>query len=181
MYPFRYRFEFDHDEGINAIKAMLEIQGYPLYSETWSDQPPIFTMLLKLWFQIFGQTVLAGRVLVMLISAGLLWLVIQYLRQFFGNLHALIAAALLLLLPYYLRLSVSIMIGLPAIAFALLSFFGIAQWHRKSSSIWLLLSAAALGLSIMTKLFTAFLAPIFFTGIVLSSLISYREHKDVKR
>jgi hypothetical protein len=33
----------------------------------------------------------------------------------------------------------------------------------------------------MTKLFTAFLAPIFFTGIVLSSLISYREHKDVKR
>lgn len=178
FFPFRYRFEFDHDEGINAIKAMLNIQGYQLFSDIWSDQPPLFTMLLTLWFRIFGLNITAGRLLVLLFSASTLWLTIQYLRQFFGDIHALFGILAIILLPLYLRLSVSIMIGLPSIALALLSFFGLALWHKYGSSRWLLLSAAALALSIMTKLFTVFLVPIFFSGIFLSGLNDFRHSRE---
>ncbi|MEA1976484.1 MAG: hypothetical protein U9N80_01135, partial [Chloroflexota bacterium] len=114
FFPFRYRFEFNPDEGINAIKAMMNIKGYQLYSEIWSDQPPIFTMLLTLSFQVFGLSIPVGRGLELLFSGAILWLGIQYLRQFWGNIHAIFGILTIILLPYYLVLSVSIMIGLPA-------------------------------------------------------------------
>ena len=178
FFPFRYRFEFDPDEGFNAIKAMLNIQGYKLYSDIWSDQPPLFTTLLALWFRVFGLRIPAGRGFVLLFSASILWVTIQYLRQFFGDYHAILAILAMILLPFYLRLSVSIMIGLPSISLALLSFFGLALWHRFGDSRWLLLSASTLGLSIMTKVFTAFLVPIFFSGILLRGLLDFRHRRE---
>jgi 4-amino-4-deoxy-L-arabinose transferase-like glycosyltransferase len=178
FFPFRYRFEFDHDEGINAIKAMLNIQGHQLYSDVWSDQPPVFNILLTLWFRLFGLNINAGRGFVLLFSASILWMTIQYLRRFFGDLHAIFGILAMTLLPLYLRLSVSIMIGLPSITLALLSFFALVLWHKFGDSRWLLLSASALGFSIMTKLFTAILVPIFFSGILLSGLIKFRQSRE---
>ena len=178
FFPWRYIFEFNPDEGINVIKAMLNIQGYQLYSEIWSDQPPLFTLLLTQSFRIFGLSIPIGRGLVLLFSAGILWLTIQYLRLFFGDQYALFGTLVVLLLPYYLVLSVSIMIGLPAIALALLAFFGLAMWHKKGGAKWLVLSGFALGLSIMIKLFTIILTPVFFSGIVLSGWMNYRQHRD---
>jgi 4-amino-4-deoxy-L-arabinose transferase-like glycosyltransferase len=178
FFPFRYRFEFNPDEGINAIKAMMNIRGYQLYSEVWSDQPPLFTMLLTLCFRVFGLSIPAGRGLELLFSAAILWLAIQYLRQFWGNIHAIFGILILILLPYYLVLSVSIMIGLPAIAFALLSFYTLSVWHKYGDVKWLILSAFALGLSIMTKAFTAIVGPIFLSGIVISGWKDYRQHRD---
>ena len=178
FFPFRYRFEFNPDEGINAIKAMMNIKGYQLYSEIWSDQPPIFTMLLTLCFRIFGLSIPAGRGLELLFSGAILWLGIQYLRQFWGNIHAIFGILTIMLLPYYLVLSVSIMIGLPAIAFALLSFYTLSVWHKYGDVKWLILSAFALGLSIMTKAFTAIVGPIFLSGIVISGWKDYRQHRD---
>jgi hypothetical protein len=34
------------DEGGNLMKAVLVAKGFHLYSEIWSDQPPILTFLL---------------------------------------------------------------------------------------------------------------------------------------
>ncbi|TET30889.1 MAG: glycosyltransferase family 39 protein [Anaerolineales bacterium] len=178
FFPFRYRFEFNPDEGINAIKAMMNTKGYQLYSEIWSDQPPIFTMLLTLCFRIFGLNIPAGRGLELLFSAATLWLAIQYLRQFWGNIHAVFGILTIMLLPYYLVLSVSIMIGLPAIALALLSFYALSLWHKFGDVKWLIVSAIAFGLSIMTKAFTAILGPIFLSGILLSGWKEYRQHRD---
>lgn len=178
FFPFRYRFEFNPDEGINAIKAMMNIKGYQLYAEVWSDQPPLFTMLLTLCFRVFGLSIPAGRGLELLFSAAILWLAVQYLRQFWGNIHAIFGILTIILLPYYLVLSVSIMIGLPAIAFALLSFYALSLWHKYGDVKWLIVSAIAFGLSIMTKAFTAILGPIFLSGIVLSGWWDYRQHRD---
>ena len=178
FFPFRYRFEFNPDEGINAIKAMMNIKGYQLYTETWSDQPPIFTMLLTLCFRVFGLSIPAGRGLELLFSAAILWMGIQYLRQFWGNIHAIFGILTIILLPYYLILSVSILIGLPAIALALLSFYALSLWHKYGDVKWLILSAIAFGLSIMTKAFTAILGPVFLSGIVLSGWMEYRQHRD---
>jgi 4-amino-4-deoxy-L-arabinose transferase-like glycosyltransferase len=178
FFPFRHRIEFNPDEGLNAMKAMMNMRGYQLYSEIWNDQPPFFTMLMTLWFRVFGLSITAGRELVLLFSATLLWLATQYLRQFWESLHAYIGFLIMIFLPLYLDLSVSIMIGLPAIALALLSFFGLSYWQKFGGNRWLILSACALGLSIMVKLFTAILTPVFLLGILLTGWLRYRQERD---
>ncbi len=167
QFPFRKRFEFDYDEGINAMKSLLLGQGFSLYSEVWSDQPPLFTYLLTGWFRIFGFDINAGRVLVLVLSTILLATAIVVLQRLWGPWHALAGALIIVLLPYYDILSVSVMIGLPAITLAMLSLLCIIFWHKQRKSLWLWLGAIALSLSVLTKLFTVFLAPIFIAGIIL--------------
>src|SRR3990172_634060 len=129
FFPFRYRIEFDTDEGINAIKALMVLRGYRLYSEIWSDQPPLFTFLLTVWFRAFGLRLTAARLMVLLFSAGQIALGTSYLRKNWGILAAVSGGLMLVLLPYFLRLSVSIMIRLPAIALAVPSFFILSRFH----------------------------------------------------
>ncbi len=169
-FPFRDRFEFDPDEGVNAMKALLLARGFPLYIEVWSDQPPFFTYLLAIWFRLLGFNIDTGRAFVLLLSSSLLGAASFSLRLTWGIWHALAAAILLLLLPYYNSLSVSVMIGLPALAFAVFSLLFLTLWHQRHQSFWLALSALALSLSLLTKLFTAFLAPIFLLGILIEQL-----------
>ncbi len=165
--PFRFVFELDADEGVNLIKSVLITQGDDLYSDIWSDQPPMFTLLIAVLLRILGMNLTATRILILLMSCTLLWAAVQYLRVFWGPAHALAGGLILVLLPFFLRLSVSIMVGLPAIMFAMLSFLAISYWHKERRNFLLILSALALALSVMTKLFTGFLVPIFLAGLIL--------------
>lgn len=164
-FPFGEMFEMDLDEGINLIKAMLVARGYTLYGDIWSDQPPLFTYLLAGVYQIFGNNVVVSRIFVLILSAMLIWAFHQILRKVWGNVHALVGVVLLLLLPNYTNLSVSVMVGLPSLTIAMLSMLALITWHQDRKPLWLILSALALGLSVLTKLFTGFLAPIFILGI----------------
>jgi hypothetical protein len=167
FYPFRNVFQFDPDEGINLMKAMLVAHGYPLYTQIWSDQPPLFTQLLALSFDIFGFQVNVARMVVLAASALLVWGLSQYLRSVWGFWSMIAGIVLISVLPYYFTLSVSTMIGLPSIAFAMLSLACLTTWHQKKNTLWLVLSAILLGLSVLTKLWTGILAPIFLAGIFL--------------
>jgi 4-amino-4-deoxy-L-arabinose transferase-like glycosyltransferase len=168
FYPFRYVFEFDTDEGINAIKALLSLRGFGLYSEIWNDQPPVFTLLLVFWFRLFGLRVVAGRALVLLFSSALIAGAVLYLRRSWGREAAVAGLLFLVLLPFYCELSVSIMIGLPSIAFGILSFAGHVRWHEDRRPVWLILSGASLALAILTKAFTVILVPLWVLGLVLA-------------
>ncbi len=167
FFPFFERFKLDPDEGFNAIKGLLLVRGYPLYSETWSDQPPLFTYLIAATIRVFGHDINALRTLVLLLSTTMLASAYLFLRLTWGIWHALAGVVLIVLLPFYTILSVSVMIGLPAIAFAGLSLLALTHWHQRHTNLWLVLSATALSLSILTKLFAAFLAPIFLVGILI--------------
>jgi len=167
FFPYRERFEFDQDEGVEAMKALLLARGYPLYSEVWSEQPPLFTYLLAAFFRVFGPDIDIARSFVVLLSTLLLAASAQLLGSTWGSLHAIAGVVLIFLLPFYTTLSASVMVGLPAIALAVLSLLALTTWHSRRQERWLLLSALVLGLSVLTKLFTAFLAPIFVLGILL--------------
>jgi 4-amino-4-deoxy-L-arabinose transferase-like glycosyltransferase len=167
FFPSRERFEFSTDEGINLMKGMLVERGYSLYDEIWSDQPPLFTHLLATSFSVFGEKVGVGRFLVLILSCLLLWSAAQILQSEWGIEYAIAGTVLYLLLPYYLILSVATMVGLPAIALAMFSMFALIKWHRGRKSYWLIFSAIALGLSVLTKIFTGFLAPIFIAGLLI--------------
>ena len=67
--PFRQAFWMDSDEGINLMKAQMLLRGYSLYSEIWSDQPPLLTYLLAGLFSLLGARENAGRILVLIFSS----------------------------------------------------------------------------------------------------------------
>ena len=166
-YPFRERFEFDLDEGLEAMKSMLLARGYPLYTQIWSDQPPFMTYLLAISFRLFGFEVNVGRLLILILASALLGSACYLLYRVWGPGHALAGVLLIFLLPFFTQLSVSIMFGLPAVAFATLALTALLFWHRERKPIWLALSGITLALSLLTKLFTGFLAPVFLIGLIL--------------
>jgi hypothetical protein len=178
FFPARGDFEFSGDEGINLMKGMLVDRGYHLYSEVWSDQPPLMTYLLVLDFKMFGYKVGAARGLVLLFSCLLLWAAYEFTRQVWDKPTGLVAGILVILLPNYLMWSYSVLIGLPAIALAMVSLVLLGKWHRQKQYAWLILSAVALGLSVITKLFTGFLAGLFIAGILA---VEYRQNRSSRR
>ncbi len=167
FYPIRERVG-DSDEGINLMKAFLLTQGHSLYSEIWSDQPPVVTYLLALAIRVFEFQVGGIRLLVLLFACVMLWASMEYLRITWSKVHALAGVLMIIFLPKFLLLSIVIKIGLPALTFAVLSLLLLTLWHQQRRPQWLVLSGIALGLSVLSKLFTGFLAPIFTIGLVVS-------------
>ncbi len=175
FYPFQEKLQFDTDEGLNLMRSMLVTMGHSLYGEVSSDQPPLFNIILAVVFRLAGFDVNAARGLVLLFSTLLVWACAQFLELTWGKLAAVLFLPLVILAPRYLNLSVAVMIGLPAIALAAVSMVFVTVWHQTRNSAWLVLSGCLLALSVLIKLFTGFLAPIFLIGITLSA---YFDGKD---
>jgi hypothetical protein len=115
-----------------------------------------------------------ARLFVLFFSALLVWSAAQFLQLTWGKLSAILFLPLVIMLPEYLRLSTSVMIGVPSIALAAVSMLFLVLWHQKKNSLWLVLSGFSLALSVLIKLFTGFLVPIFLIGMTISA---YQEHR----
>jgi hypothetical protein len=170
-HPFRDVFEFDMDEGNNVIKALLVDRGPELYSQVWSDQPPLFTHLLRWCFRLFGWDVNNARILVLLFASAIVFALYDSLRLTWGHRAAVAGVILLMCTKYFVTLSVSVMVGLPAIAFAMLCVWALLRWASGGGAGWLAAAGMLMSLSLATKLFTAFLLPVCAIWILL---VSYR-------
>jgi 4-amino-4-deoxy-L-arabinose transferase-like glycosyltransferase len=169
LFPVWSSFQIDADEGVNLGKAMLLEQGYELYNDIWSDQPPVLTYILAGIIRLFSYNVVLFRLVTVGFSGLLFWLSFRILSRHASLGAALIGTILLIASDPFIRVSYAVMIGLPAISLALFSLFAIMQWHRSSKNFWLWISALILALSVMTKLFTGILAPIIFLGLLITN------------
>lgn len=167
FYPFRAIFEYNYDEGGELMKSLLLARGYSLYSEIWSDQPPLLTYLLAGGIRAFNFSVDDGRILIILFSTALLAGAAHILRIGWGAWHAAAGVLLIILLPFYVPLSAAVMRGLPAIALAVLSLSSLMVWHATRKRLFLVFSALILCLSVFTKLFTLILVPMYALGILV--------------
>jgi 4-amino-4-deoxy-L-arabinose transferase-like glycosyltransferase len=174
-YPFREKIQFDSDEGLNLMRSMLVVLGHPLYRQVSSDQPPLFTQILALLLRVVGFDVNPARVLVLLFSGLLVWSCAHFLQITWGKLAAILFLPLIVMVPRYLDLSVSVMIGVPSIALAAMSMLFVTIWHQDKKNLWLVLSGFALALSVLIKLFSGFLAPIFLIGVTVAAYFENRE------
>lgn len=153
--------EINPDEGLYATHAALLRDGYQLYSQIWSDQPPVVPTLVRLSFQLFGNSIWSGRLPVALCSALLLlslFLVVSRGKRWLGGSFAV---ASLLASPMFQNCSAAVMVGTPAVALggcsaALLVGYRYSKAHR---TVYLLASAALLAVSVLAKLFTIILLP----------------------
>jgi hypothetical protein len=168
FYPYREVFQADSDEGVNLMKAFMLHKGYVLYSDIWSDQPPILTIAIRVLIDLFGTRVWLIRTFILLISALMFFVSYQILRLRWAPIYGLVGAVLLFLHPSYVKLSTSIMVGLPSIAFVFVALYFLHFWHRNRSSPALILSAIAMTISIGIKLFTGFMGVIIVIGLVIS-------------
>lgn len=168
FYPFRFVFEFDPDEGINLMKSMLQLRGYSLYFDVYSDQPPLFTLFLTALFGLMEPNVTLARLGVLAFSMVLVGSAVWSLLFEWDGLHAFVAVIFLILAPFFLELSVAVMIGLPAIALSFLSFALALHWAASNSRLSLILSGVLIAAAILTK---AFVAPM---GLVLAGAVFLR-------
>jgi hypothetical protein len=108
---------------------------------------------------------------VLVFASLLVWAAAQYLRLAWGNFAALCGVVILALMPSLLVWSVAVVIGLPAIALAAAALLALAYWSRARRPAWLAVSGALFGLSLLTKLFTGFLAPVFIGGLLVEAAL----------
>ncbi len=172
LMPVASAFQFDTDEGQELIKAILYSQGFELYTEIWSDQAPLLTVFLHNWLHIFGESVFAARILILILATVLVWSFCQTLRICLGNLPAIIGTAMLAISCNFLRLSVSVMIGIPSLAFSMLSVYTLVLYQHNKKIYLLLLSGACLAISLQLKMFTIFLIPLIILQILGSQIIN---------
>ncbi|BAZ16877.1 hypothetical protein NIES4071_87550 [Calothrix sp. NIES-4071] len=172
--PIEQVFQFDSsDEGIELIKASLHLQGFALYTQIWNDQPPLSTIIFAYWFRWFGESILSARLLVLGFSTILIWSFCQTLRLYVGNVTACYGAFLLAISCNFLRVSVSAMIGQPALAMAMMSIYMLMLYRQKLSKSLITISGTFLALSLQIKLFTAFLIPLIILELIN---ISFEKH-----
>ena len=179
--PLAAVFQFDpNDEGIELMKAVLHLQGFALYTQIYNDQPPLFTIALSRWLGVFGPSIVAARLLTLSFSTLLVWAFCQTLRFYLGNLLALIGTILLIISCNFLRLSVSVMVGLPALALAMLAIYGLTLYKQYSSRLALIASGALLALSLQTKLFTALIVVVIIYDVVQFRLAQLPQKQSIR-
>jgi 4-amino-4-deoxy-L-arabinose transferase-like glycosyltransferase len=188
--PLKDVLQFDPDEGIELAKVILLSQGYRLYDQVWNDQPPLLTLLLSEWFKVFGTNIEAARILILSFSTLLVGAFYQTLRFSLGIGSALLGTTALCLTLNFLRLSVSVMRGLPAIALAMLGLYFLLLAtpadsktdHSRPFPLWQLglgtiASGICCGLSLQIKFFTVLLFP----ACLLHLLLGWHWHQHLKK
>jgi hypothetical protein len=160
-------FEYDTDEGMNLMRALLHNNGFILYKDIWMDCPPLLVSLLSGLFRCFGAFVFPARFLILLFSAFLLLGVFTIVRRSQNLVSALSAIVLIAVSAHYLKLSVSVMAGLPALALAVWSVYPLLLYERSRRKAYLCISGLLLALALQTK----FLAIIFLPAIIFQIMV----------
>jgi hypothetical protein len=177
--PIAEVLEFDSDEGIELVKATLWGQGYPLYDPIWNDQPPLLTILLAFCLKSFGHTIVVARLLILSFATLLISSFYGCLRLVVGKQAALCGTVALCLTFGFLRFSVAVMQGIPALGLAMFAVFlllrsipsapndlhvaSFSKISRSCQNPWTIgtciASGACFGLSLQIKLYTVLILP----------------------
>ena len=158
---------FNTDEGINLMKAALLAKGYSLFSEIWTDQPPVLTFILAGAKSLFPRNIIVSRGIILIFSGLLLWSLFRIVYQLEGRACAWLSSAALVAIEGYRDLSVSVMIGLPAVALAAAAMDQTiaAAVDQKKYRYWI--AGILYALSLQTKMFTSILFPALMLAVFL--------------
>jgi len=169
LLPLGTALQFGGDEGYQLITSFLMSKGFILYKEIWSDQPPVFVLLLAWAFNMFNPSILVARVIAA--SFGLLMFATFYelVRFRSDQWQALLAVLFLLAAPGALELSVSVMQEVPAFALALVSGFLLFRWRGCHQWPLLWASGVVTGVALGIKLTAIVIAPAMIVAMLLES------------
>lgn len=171
--PLDRAVEFGGDEGYELIKGVLVSDGWQLYNPVWNDQPPFHTLFLGRVFQLFGKTALVAR-LVTVTSATLLLLGFYHIVRWRSDrASSALAVCLLVSSPYFLELSASAMLEVPALGLGMAALWAWTMFGTRRTSVWLIVSGFLFAVALLTKLTVLVLLPV----VVYWSISGYWEQE----
>jgi len=174
-------YEFNPDEGVNLQKAALIANNFSLYSEIWSDQPPVFTYVLSFVQRIAPFSVIAARAAVLLFSAILVVSLFRIVLRFEGRTAAWASVFVLVSGMLFLTLSVTVMIGLPAIAFAIVAIDIVTGGSGRSVHLQAIIGGIVFALALCTKLFVLPVLPVVLIATWIAARHSENSNPSIRR
>jgi 4-amino-4-deoxy-L-arabinose transferase-like glycosyltransferase len=160
-------FQFGKDENFELLKGFLYFRGFSNYTEIWSDQPPLFTILLGGLFRIFGPSVSVARLMVLVFGAVLLVSFYGLVQRTSGRIASVVAILCLLFSPNFVAYSVSVMQEIPAFSIGLLAALLLLRWEDQRQDRLLFFSGLVMGCAMQIKLTAGLLLPAIATQMLL--------------
>ncbi len=175
LLPLGTAFEFGEDEGYELAKGFLCSKGFHLYSQIWSDQPPVFSLLLGWAFKTWGPSILVARVIAVCFG-------VIFFAAFYGVVYersepwcASIATFLLAASPAVFLFSASVMQEVPAIGIGLVSVWLLFKWCHNPKWALLIASAAIMGIALQIKLTAMMMVPAILIEILLVQPLNQKQ------
>jgi hypothetical protein len=175
----RMVFSADRDEGYSLIKTLLVRRGHPLYSETWSDQPPGYTWLLSGWTWLFGDAPEVARLSTALLLACFAFACFELCRRtspgLAGYAGGTVCVLALLLQKEMFRFGCATMISLPAVLCMGLGW-AVSAWS--TSRVAQVMAGLLLAFSLAIKPLGLPALPGILLGILISTLVATRDKRQ---
>lgn len=165
MEPMAFAVQVGADEGFELAKAHLIADGFKLYKEIWSDQPPLYSHILAWIISNTLQPVFWCRFATLTCSIVLCVALFLLVRAREGPSVALLAVVFLIGSPAFLEISISCMQEIPALAFALAALAALNSAVRRFSFPKYGAACVFLVIALAIKLIVAYLFPVAFAII----------------
>lgn len=143
--PIKSGFQFGGDEGHELMKALLVSRGHPLYTEIWNDQPPLYTEIIAAIFRLAEPSAFIARLVTIGFSVLLLAALCGVILRASGFLAASIAILLLGSSAYFLELSVSAMLEIPALSLGMCALWAASRYSSERKTGFLAASGILFG------------------------------------
>lgn len=144
---------YNTDEAVYAGQAAA-IAGTPVLRDLFPifrAHPLLFQFVLSLIFRV-GFTDLAGRLLSAAVGLGAIFVTYKTGKLLYGDLAGAFAAACLAVMPYHVLVSRQVLLDGPETFCGTLALYALARWGTSNGGrVWLYISAAMLGLTILSK------------------------------
>jgi hypothetical protein len=136
-------YAWSNDEGLYVQRAALANAGYPLYTETFHNKPPLLIWILQLAFRVAGPTLAVARLTSLCLSLVGFVALGGLVGRLWSRWAGLASAAMLLGLPEIPVRAHAVTSDLPAMAFALVTLWAAASFRRSGRRVWMAASGAA--------------------------------------
>ncbi len=129
--------------------------------------PPMYDLVTMMFFGAAGISVFTGRIVSVAFSLFSIYAVFEFAYRMYGAKTALLASALMAVMPGYLWLSRMAMIETMLVFFFTVSTLFFFIWLREHQNKFLILSGVALGLGIITKYQAIIVGAIMLTSLLI--------------
>ena len=167
------------EEGFFEHGFFVPFMDYPgIHSDPSGVHPdsfPTISVLIGLFFSLFGISLFLARFIGILFSLGTILMMYLFVRELFKNKTiALIVAFLTALTPLFVFFSHNVQLMNPGVFFMVSSLYFFVKWIRKDTNKFLYLTALFVSLATLTKYgFFIVIVPMLFS-------IPRKRYKNIK-
>jgi hypothetical protein len=159
----------NYDEGVYIVSARALNQGYSIFSQVFSSQPPLFLALLALALRVGGGAAEAGNAYALICGIATLIGVAWLCWEIGGWWPALLGSAVLALSPGFLLAAHAIEAEAPMLAFGSLAVAAATRYARIGARGWLVAAGLLVAAATLSKLLAVALVLPLVVAVVLAA------------